>query len=115
MGPESCKRAIRGGFAAMTPQRSGAATTSASVIGTPCVVATSLLLRQADGEQTSESVKNAGVSNLTVPKGWNSAHLFSREDAGIYTAHNTNALVMVSAPTPDISRSFGSSLHLTRP
>ena len=33
---ESCKRAIRGGFAAMTPQQSGAATTSASVIGMPC-------------------------------------------------------------------------------
>ena len=64
---------------------------------------------------TSESVKNAGASNLAVPTGWNSAHLFSREDAGIYIAHNTNALVMVSAPTPDIARSFGSSLHLTRP
>jgi len=36
------KRAIRGGFAAMTPKQSGAATTSASVIGTPCVVAASL-------------------------------------------------------------------------
>jgi len=33
---ESYKRAIRGGFAAMTPQQSGAATTSASVIGTLC-------------------------------------------------------------------------------
>jgi len=47
--PESCKRAICGGFAAITPQQSGAATTSASVIGTSCVVATSLLLRQGYG------------------------------------------------------------------
>ena len=46
---ESCKKAIRGGFAAMTPQQSGAATTSAIVIGTPCIVAASLLLRQAYG------------------------------------------------------------------
>jgi len=30
---ESCKMAICGGFAAITPQQSGAATTSASVIG----------------------------------------------------------------------------------
>ena len=43
------QKAIRGGFAAITPQQSGAATTSASVIGTPCVVATSLLLRQGYG------------------------------------------------------------------
>ncbi len=61
----------------------------------------------------SESVKNSGVSNLAVPKGWSSSHLFSREDAGIYIAHNSNALVMVSAPTPDIAKTFGSALHLT--
>ncbi len=64
---------------------------------------------------TSESVKNSGVSNLAVPNGWDSSHLFSREDAGIYIAHTPNALVMVSAPTPDIARTFGSSLHLTPP
>jgi len=33
--PESCQRATGGGFAAKTPQQSGAATTSASVNGTP--------------------------------------------------------------------------------
>jgi len=38
-----------GGYNQKTPQRSGAATTSASVIGTPYVVATSLLLRQGYG------------------------------------------------------------------
>ncbi len=64
---------------------------------------------------TSESVKNAGVSRLAIPRGWNSSHLFSREDAGIYIAHNPDALVMVSAPTPDIALTFGSSLHLTTP
>ena len=45
------RRARRGGFAAITPQQSGAATTSVSVIGTPCFVATSLLLRQGYGGQ----------------------------------------------------------------
>lgn len=64
---------------------------------------------------TTESVKNTGISNLVVPKGWNSSHLFSREDAGIYIAHNNNLLVMVSAPSPDIAKSFGSTLHLTPP
>ena len=38
-----------GGYNQKTPQQSGAATTSASVIGKPRVVATSLLLRQGYG------------------------------------------------------------------
>jgi hypothetical protein len=63
----------------------------------------------------SDSVKNAGASRLAVPRGWDSSHLFKREDAGIYIAHTTNTLVMVSAPTPDIATTFGSTLHLTTP
>lgn len=62
---------------------------------------------------TSESVKNAGVSGLAIPRGWDSAHLFNRKDAGIYIAHTPQALIMVSAPTPEIATTFGSGLHLT--
>jgi len=47
--PESSKRATDGGFAAKTPQQSGAAPSGASVDGTPRVVATALHLRQAYG------------------------------------------------------------------
>jgi len=38
----------------MTPQQSGAATTSASVIGTPCVVATSLLLAKPMEDKSAD-------------------------------------------------------------
>jgi len=62
---------------------------------------------------SSNSVKNAGVPRLAIPRGWDSSHLFNREDAGIYIAVNPKALVMVSAPTPEIAMTFGSGLHLT--
>ena len=43
--PESCKRARRGGFAAIAPQQSGAATTS--VIGTLCACSSDFTIRDA--------------------------------------------------------------------
>jgi hypothetical protein len=60
------------------------------------------------------TVKSAGSVQPPENSGWTASQLFSREDAGIYVATNPGTLIMVSAPTPDIAKSFGSALK-TKP
>jgi len=64
--PEGYKRGTDGGFAAITPQQSGAATTSASVIGTPCDVATSILLRLDASKPIQKLCEYLQVSPATL-------------------------------------------------
>lgn len=60
---------------------------------------------------------NEAVQNVTTPvpdagSPWKSFHLFSRADAGIFIAHRPSALLLVSAPSPDQARSFGTAIEI---
>lgn len=62
----------------------------------------------------SGAVKMIAKVELSQGSGWSEAALYTREEAGILLLSNTDALAVISAPSPDVARLFGSSLKFSK-
>ena len=83
---------------------------SVRLLGIDPATATEFVAGTLSALAASPSVKEIGPVDVLEDSGWLEAKLFSREEAGIFTASNTHALLMVSAPTPEAAKQFGASL-----